>query len=123
MTSHCKKGHAALRVAQSQSSIALFAPDKPAVSRVTHALSHAYTHAVNDRTDMPRRGQLEPAAQAALELLRNPAGGGFKTPTTFNFVSMLMYPLGAAPPGPKGQRGHLLDVAALPPLTYEQLNT
>jgi hypothetical protein len=85
MNSPCQKRHESSRVAQSELGIELFAPDKQAVSRVTHALAHACVHAVNDRTNMPRRGQLEPAALAALELLRNPAGGGFKTFHHFQF--------------------------------------
>lgn len=119
MTFHFQKRHETCRVAQSERDISLFAADKQAVSRVTHTLAHARAHAVNDRTDMPRRGQLEPAAQAALELLRNPAGGGFKTFHHLQFRRNALEPLGGSSPRPEGPEGAFMVVAAKPLLIYE----
>jgi len=74
---------------------------------------------------MPRRGQLEPAAQADLAVERFAYDyqiGAFKRFAVFNFhfVTRLAYPLGAAPPGPKGQRGHewLFGGAVAAPVFY-----
>ena len=76
-----------------------FAPEKQGCSaRVTQAHPHALAHAVNDRTDMPRRGQLEPAAQAAHALGRcasEHTSGGFSLRSFFNFfffVTTLVHP-------------------------------
>ena len=79
-------------------------------SRATHVRPHARAHAVNDSTDMPRRGQLVPAAQAALELLRNPAGRGFLKTSMFKFSSLgqgMNHPAdgGSTPPRPIGREG------------------
>ena len=93
-------------------------------SRATHVRPHARAHAVNDSTDMPRRGQLVPAAQAALELLRNPAGRGFQTlrRLQFPFRHSAETPQGQIFPGPIGPEGTLLDVAAPPPLRPKKIN-
>ena len=87
-----------------------FAPENNGCfSRVTHTRPPARARAVNDRTDMPCKGQQVPAARAALELLRSPAGRGFLAALVLNFyfIAMLVQHPGAAPPGPKGQRGHM----------------
>ena len=87
-----------------------FAPEKQEFPRVTHTRPHALAHAVNDRTDMPRRGQLEPAARAAHALGRcasEHTSGVFKrfAVCNFKFRQGTGATPGAAPPGPKGQRG------------------
>ena len=92
-----------------QSAEHLSAPQRTA--RVTHTRPHALAHAVNDRTDMPRRGQLVLlAARPPHRPCRwqDQRGRCFLASLVFNFyfVEMLVQHLGAAPPGPKGQRGH-----------------
>ena len=88
-----------------------FAPENNGCfSRVTHTRPPARARAVNDRTDMPCKGQQVPAARAALELLRSPAGRGFQTLRRLKIRQGTGAPPGAAPPGPKGQRGHLMGI-------------
>ena len=79
-------------------------------ARVTHTCPHAHAHAVNDRTDMPRRGQLVLlAARPPHRPCRwqDQRGRGFQTLRRFQFRQGTGAPPGAAPPGPKGQRGHM----------------
>ena len=87
-----------------------FAPEKQEFPRVTHTRPHALAHAVNDRTDMPRRGQLEPAARAAHALGRcasEHTSGVFSKLRNFNFLisSGLWCNTGGSSPRPEGPEG------------------
>jgi hypothetical protein len=55
-------------------------------------------------------------------LLRNPAGGGFKTFHHFQFRRNAYEPPGGSSPRPGGPEGAFMAVVALPPLIDEELN-
>ena len=100
-------------------------PSQNSFSRYAH--THALAHAVNDRTDMPRRGQLVLlAAQPPHRPCRwqDQRGRGFLAALVFNFL--FRHKAGTTPggssPRPEGPEGAYMAVAAEPPPACETLN-